>query len=214
MRNTLLLISLFAAAMNPIDRWANAVGGREKLAAVHSMYREATLEVGGLTGTVKSWSTADGKYRDEVQIATFSTVQTFDGANGVVQQGNSPAHKMAGADLERAVSQAYAESNAMFFPDRRRGSTTAEGDNVIVVKPEGGTEARVTLDPETSLPKSVTLHEGDRTVTTTFVSYETVDGVKLAKEIRQSSGDPRSDAVIRFTKTEINPPISASLFSL
>jgi len=214
MRNSLLLLSLFAAALNPIDRWANATGGREKLAAIHSIYREATIEVGGLSGTLKSWSTADGKYHEEVQVATFSSVETFDGANGIVQQGNSPAHKLAGADLEQALGQAYFQASAMLFPDRRRGSATAEGDNVIAVKPEGGDEARVTLDPETSLPKTVTRHEGDRTVTATFLSYETINGVKLAKEIRQSSGDPRFDAVIKFTKTVVNPPVEAALFTI
>jgi hypothetical protein len=33
-------------------------------------------------------------------------------------------------------------------------------------------------------------------------------------EIHCSMGDPRFDAVIRFTKTVINPPIDASLFQL
>src|SRR5262249_35002425 len=48
-------------------------------------------------------------------------------------------------------------SNAMlfaFFPERRRGAVDIEGDNTIVLKPEGGVEWRVVLDPQTSLPKT------------------------------------------------------------
>jgi hypothetical protein len=49
--------------------------------------------------------------------------------------------------------------------------------------------------------------------TVTFVSYETIDGIEFEKEIHRSTGDPRFDAVIRFTKTAINPTVDASLSS-
>jgi len=213
MRNSIIFLSLFAATISPIDRWATATGGREKIAAIRSVYREGTLETGGLTGTLQSWETSDGKYREEVQIATFSSVETFDGANGIVQEGSSPAHKMAGADLARAFTQAYGSSYAMFFPDRRAGSVKADG-NTITIKPEGGIESQVMLDPETSLPKTLTRHDADRMTTATITAYETIDGVKFAKEIRQSTGDAHHDTLIHFTKTVINPPIEASLFTI
>jgi hypothetical protein len=60
----------------------------------------------------------------------------------------------------------------------------------------------------------MTHNEGDRTVTVSFASYETVDGITFEKEIHRSTGDPRFNAVIRFTKTIINPPIDGSLFWL
>jgi hypothetical protein len=221
MRKTLFIIPfIFAwatfAADNPIDRWANAVGGRNRVAAIKSIYREATIEYGGFQGTIKVWHTADGKYRKEEQIATYSIIETFDGVNGTVQQGNAPPHQMTGAELELATSKRFSNSNAMlfaFFPERRRGSVAIEDDNTIVLKPEGGVEWRVKLDPQTSLPKTMVHKEGDKTITVTFDSYETVEGIKFEKEIHRSAGDPRSGAVIRFTKTVINPPVDASLFS-
>ena len=70
---TIFVISVFLAvtavtADNPIERWARAVGGRDKVAAIKSIYREATIEYGGYEGTLKVWHTADGKYRKEEQI--------------------------------------------------------------------------------------------------------------------------------------------------
>ena len=124
---------------------------------------------------------------------------------------------MAGAELARARSTAFANSGAMFFvffPQRRRGAIALEGDRTIVLKPEGGIDWRVTLDGETSLPKTMTHQQNDRTITVTFAAYETVDGVTLEKEIHRSTGDPRFDAVIRFMKTVINPPLDATLFSI
>ena len=41
-----------------------------------------------------------------------------------------------------------------------------------------------------------------------------MDGLKLEKEIHRSNGNPRFDAVIRFTNTAINPPLKASLFTV
>jgi len=72
---------------SPIDHWAQAIGGRDKLAGLKSIYREATLEFGPYKGTLRVWHTADGKYRKEEKIATLSSVETFDGKDGFVQQG-------------------------------------------------------------------------------------------------------------------------------
>jgi hypothetical protein len=201
------------AADNPVDRWAHAVGGKEKIAAVKAIYREGTLELGGMQGSIKVWHTADGRYRKEEQVGIFSSVETFDGTNGVVQKGGAGPQQVTGADLPVAKSKAYANSNSMFFvfAPQRRGSLTTEGDT-IVFKPEGGVEWRVTLDPQTSLPKTMLHDEGGKTITVTFASWETVDGITLEKEIHRTNGV--ASAVIRFTKTVINPPVDASLFTI
>src|SRR5436305_13226308 len=101
-----------------------------------------------------------------------------------------------------------------FFPERRRRTVTFEAENLIVLKPEGGVEWRVTLDPQTSLPKTMAHKEGEQTIIVTFDSYETVEGIKFEKELHRSAGDPSRGAVIRFTKTTINLPVDASLFSV
>jgi hypothetical protein len=122
---------------------------------------------------------------------------------------------MTGHELEVATSKAYANTNAILFafsPERRHGKVTTESDGTIVLKPQDGIDWRVTLDPETSLPKTMTHMENGRTIIVTFVAYDTIDGYKFEKEIHRSTGDPRFDAVIRFTKTVVNPPIEASLF--
>jgi zinc protease len=213
----LFSVTALAAENTVVDRWANAVGGREKVAAVKSTYREATIEVGGFTGTIKAWHAAGGKYRKEEQVGMYSTVEVFDGTNGTSQQGNAPAHRMEGAELERARSTPFANWNAVFFaffPERRRGSVAVEGDDTIVMKPEGGIDWRVILDSKSWLPKTMVHKEGSRTITVTFISYETVDGLQFEKEIRRSTGDPHFEAVIRFTKTVINPPLDADFFSI
>ena len=217
----LVAIPLFAsvafAGDSAIDRWANAVGGRERISAIKSIYREGTIEYAGMQGTIKVWHTADGKYRKEERIATYSLTETFDGVNGASQQGDAAPHQMTQAESEIATSRRFANANAMFFaffPERRRGSVDIEADGTIVLKPEGGVEWRVTLDPQTSLPKTMVHQEGKQTITVTLSSYQAVDGIKFETEIHRSAGDPTRGAVIHFTKTVINPRIDPSLFSL
>jgi hypothetical protein len=209
----LVFAATAVAADSPMDRWAHAVGGRQKLAGVTAIYREGTLEFGGMTGTIKVWHTAEGKYRKEEQVGMFSSVETFDGTTGLVQRNGGAPQQVAGAELAVAKSKAYANSNAIFFvfAKQPRGTLTGEGDTVVF-KPEGGIEWRVVLDPETSLPKTMLHDEGGKTVTVTFTSWEPLDGVMLEKEIHRTNGV--AGAVIKFTKTVINPPIDASLFTI
>jgi hypothetical protein len=167
-----------------------------------------------MQGTIKVWHTADGRYRKEEQVAVFSSVETFDGKTLLVRKGTAPPQKLEGDELAVETSKAFANSNAIFFvfaPDHR-GSIRVDGTDTIVFQPTGGVEWRVNLDPHSGLPSSMTHKEGDRTITAAFTSWETVDGLKLEKEIHRSSGEGRPVAAIKFDKTVINPPVDASLF--
>jgi hypothetical protein len=216
------LIAIFTAAIaapdhDSIERWADAAGGRDRLARIQAIYREATIQVAGGEGTIKVWHTADGRYRKEERGGNFVRIETFDGARALVQVGAMPPRELEGPDRARAISQAFANFNAVFFaffPDRRRGSVLVEADGTVVLQPDGGVDWRVALDPATSLPSRMTHAEGERTVVVDFVSYDTVDGVKIENEIHRSPGDPRFDAVIRFTKTVLNPPVDGAHFSI
>jgi len=213
----LLIATPYGLALdNPIDHWATAVGGRDKVAAIKNVYREANLEFGAYKGTLKVWHTADGKYRKEEKIGELSTVEIFDGTKGTIKEGDAPPREMTSAEAEISKAKRFANANAMFFaffPERRHGTVATDPDGTIVLKPDGGVEWRVTLDSQTSLPKAMVHKEGDRTITVTFDSYEAIDGIKFEKEIHRSAGGPAS-AVIRFTKTVINPSIEPELFSL
>ncbi|MEA2787077.1 MAG: hypothetical protein QOF71_3181 [Candidatus Eremiobacteraeota bacterium] len=222
MRKLVVLVLLFAtarvavAADGPVERWARAVGGRGNVAAVKSLYREGTLTFAGMTGSIKVWRTADGKYRKEEQVGPYSNVETFDGTNGSVQQGSAAARAVTGAELGIFLSKSFANWSAVFFvffPERRHGTLRVNADDTIAFTPEGGIEWLVTLDPQTSLPKTMTHKEGDRTITVTFTSYETVGALRLEKELRRTTGDPRMDSVISFTKTVIDAPVTPALFS-
>src|SRR6478609_2572017 len=90
----ILLASIAVAEDDLIERWAGAVGGREKIAAIKTIYREATVEFGNYKGTLKVWHTADGKYRKEEKIGELSSLETFDGTKGSIKEGSAPPREM------------------------------------------------------------------------------------------------------------------------
>ena len=151
-------------------------------------------------------------------LLLFATADAAVAADGpvTVQQGGAPARAVTGAELGIFLSKSFANWNAaffVFFPERRHGTVRVNADDTIAFTPEGGIEWLVALDPQTSLPKTMTHKEGDRTITVSFTSYETVGARRLEKELHRTTGDPRMDAVIHFTKTVIDAPVTASLFS-
>ena len=121
---SLLAVSIHAQT-DPIDRWANAAGGREKLATITSTYREATLEFRGMQGTAKVWRTPDGRYRKEEQIGPFSIVEIFDGTNATLKQGDAEPRALTGPELARVRGTAFA--NAVPRTRARSGPVSARG---------------------------------------------------------------------------------------
>src|SRR5438874_13373545 len=121
----ILLASLVFAEDDLIERWVTAAGGRDKVVAIKTIYREATLEFGAYQGTLKVWHTADGKYRKEEKIGDVSSIEIFDGTKGTIKEGNALPREMTSAELELSRARRFANANAMFFaffPERRHGT--------------------------------------------------------------------------------------------
>src|SRR6476469_6550129 len=104
MRTAGVVVTLLiaACATNPatmntddfVDRWAEAIGGRSRLAEVQSVYREGTIEAGGATGIVRLWESASGAYRRETEINGVLEVESFDGTNGWTRTGTAEARPL------------------------------------------------------------------------------------------------------------------------
>ncbi|HKO57415.1 MAG TPA: retropepsin-like aspartic protease, partial [Thermoanaerobaculia bacterium] len=218
----LILLAGCATAPHPItkdealDRWAAALGGRERLARIRSVHRELAFTTGGVSGTERGWSTTTGQAYSETKLGSYSSIATFDGAEGWSAEGDGQPHRIAGPDLSAAMSSAYFDSFAQFFPERRSGTVElvdASGPYVVLlIKPAGGRETRIMLDRTTWLPHAMQQPSQERTRTMTYLSWQDVDGVKFPKEMVQSTGDPKFDVRATASKTELNPRVDAAMF--
>ncbi|MBV9497153.1 MAG: aspartyl protease family protein, partial [Acidobacteria bacterium] len=226
MRRTALLLlpfliaaSTFAAGpltkQQALDRWAAALGGRAKLANIQAVQRELAFRTGGIDGTDREWITAKGQARTEVEMGGFSSVTIFDGHEGWAADGDAQPHRLAGPDLTGAITTAYLDSYAQFFPERGKASITLQDGEyaTLVITPEGGREIRVLLDKKTWLPHAMIQPLQERTQTVTFLSWKEAGGVKFPSEILQSTGDAKFDVRMTTKKIDVNPAVDVALFA-
>ena len=210
MRSGSVLISLLvtfhaAAATSPAECWARATGNTPR-----SIHREATFTTGGLEGTFRVWSRADGAYRLETAIpsAGYRSVQVFDGRRAWKADGSTRAHELTELELASITTDAFLESRKA-----PTAATPSDAPNTFIVAPPNGATVTVVLDPATCLPRTSTRKLPNGTATTTIEAWTDAGGIPLPASARQSTGDARFDVTVRYTSTTLDEPMPDALFA-
>lgn len=202
-----------------LQRWGDALGGRQNLQNVTAMHLRGSIETGGMKGTYERWTTSRGGLRSAVDLSgVFRNVSVFDGQRGWTLDNSGAVHEITGDALKTLVSSAYEASESFLFPDRLVGGVelTSEsadaGAYVLRLEAQNGVPMTVYLDAQTFLPEreETTGPMGKRVIR--LSDWRTVEGVKVPGTVRQSNGDARFDAVITTEQVEINPALAADLF--
>jgi predicted aspartyl protease len=204
-----------------LDRWAAALGGRDKLEQIRTVHSRGSVETGGVKGTFERWSTWRGESRTVLDISgAIHQVTVFDGKKGWAMDASGAVHDLSAGNLRSAVSGAYEASDSFLFSGRLPGSVASMGRDasqsayVVRLEPEGGNPVTVFLDENTSLPKrEETAGPLGNNRTITIASWREVAGIKLPASTVQSTGDPKFDIVITTEQVEINTPVAADLFT-
>ena len=205
-----------------LDRWAAALGGREKLESVRTMHTTGLVETGGLKGTFERWSTSRGESRMALDMSgALRQVNIFDGREGWVLDTSGSVHDLSSGNLRSAVSGAYESTHSYFFSARRPGKVVyagpdagSQGAYVIRLEPEGGNPVTVYLDPKTFLPvREETAGPLGNKRTTTISDWREIAGIKFAARTVQSTGDPKFDIAVTIEHVEINVDLAAGLFA-
>jgi len=209
-----------APAGRALDRWADAIGGRETLQGMRTIHLRGTIATSGLTGTFERWATSRGQFRMALEVSTaIRQVSIFDGHQGWTVDASGVSHELTGGSLRSVISSAYETSDSFLFPGRLPGRVDAAGEDAghpetaLTLVPEGGDPITVYLDGRSFLPvrEETAGPSGRRTIT--FSDWREVAGIKLPYVIRQSNGDSKLDAVITTEVAEINAPFAPELFT-
>jgi hypothetical protein len=106
-----------------LDRWAAALGGREKLEQIRTVHSRGSVETGGVKGTFERWSTWRGESRGTLDISgAIHQLNIFDGKQGWVMDSSGAVHELSAGNLRSAVSGAYEASESFLFPRRLTGT--------------------------------------------------------------------------------------------
>jgi predicted aspartyl protease len=214
-------LSLGETKEQVLDRWAAALGGRDKLEQIRTVHSRGSVETGGMKGTFERWSTWRGESRTVLDVSgAIHQVNVFDGKQGWAMDSSGAVHELSAGNLRSAVSGAYEASDSFLFHGRLAGSVAFMGRDanqsayVVRLEPEGGNPVIVFLDENTFLPKrEETAGPLGNTRSITISSWREVAGIKMPASTVQSTGDPKFDIVITTEQVEINTPAAANLFT-
>ena len=204
-----------------LDRWAAALGGREKLQQIRTVHSKGSVKTGGLEGTFERWSTWRGESRTVLDISgAIHQVTVFDGKQGWAMDASGAVHELSAGNIRSAISGAYEASDSFLFPGRLAGTVASVSHDarqsayLVRLEPEGGNPITVFLDENSFLPKrEETAGPLGDTRSSTISSWRVVDGIKIPASTVQSTGDPKFDIVITTEQVEINTPLAADLFT-
>lgn len=191
------------------DDYIQAIGGRDKVEEMNSVYMKSTGKMGPRSVTMIVKRTKDGKSLSKVMSSGMVMQKSvFDGEKGYVKiQGQK--QKFSDEQVEAAKKEAGLVSELEVSEDAEiTGIETVNGEDAYVVKTSENTTDYYSVESGLQL-QSVTSSEQGST-TANYSNYKTVDGVKFPFTISRSFG-PQS---IEFNVDElkINQNVSDSDF--
>lgn len=204
-----------------LDRWAAALGGRDKLETLRGIHTQGTIETGGVKGTFERWSTWRGEFHMTIDLGgAIHQENIFNGKQGWAMDASGSVHDLSGGNLRSAISSAYEASESFFFPGRLPGQAlligrdAAQSAYVIRLEPSGGNPVTVFLDDNTFLPKrEETTGPLGNNRTITITGWHDSDGIKFPAHTVQSSGDAKFDITTTIERVDIDPALAANLFT-
>lgn len=200
-----------------LQRWAQALGGLDRLRSIEVLYIRSRIETGGLVGTVEEWCTAHGQRREDLDLAgIYKNLTVLDGDRCWVRDQNGKVRELVGVELENEITSAYIASFSHLVPGRMSGAVEEAGQGeagaAVRFLPKGGRPVTYYLDAQTGLPARQERPQAERTVTATFGDWREVEGVLLPWHVRQTSGDPQYDIVAEIEEVRCNVPVDAAAF--
>ena len=198
-----------------LERWLKALGGRDKLAAVHSMYVKAVVVSDGQLGTMENWQTADGKYKTIVSLGDHEFTTVCDGRSGWAESDGT-VEDLGGSSLAAAITRSYLGSYSQFFPDRQPGSVEWVREDadayVIRLTPTGGLPVIFFLDKQSGLPSRHEMTDSDRTFTFEYLEWSDYAGLKALKRGRQTTNPSAPDLTVTAQEISWNPAFNPKVF--
>jgi hypothetical protein len=199
-----LLISAFPAGTDGEDtgeilqRWADSLGGLERLEAAKTIHLRMNVKMFGMDGTIDEWAAEDGRHHMGLDLGgLFHVESVFDGQDGWQLDQNGKVSQLSGADLRGEITAAYLASWSYLLKGRLPGTAeylgTEEDTGLQVVRfhPDNGDSVTFYLDPERYLPVRSEQPQRERTLTTTYSDWRSVDGILFPGAFTQSTGDPQ-----------------------
>jgi hypothetical protein len=190
-----------------VDAWAQAIGGRPKLAALGAVHVRGRYTKGGITGTIDLWETPHGERREELQLAFLHELRVFDGARGWLVDRNGEVRDLDGFELDDQRALAFRDSFAPLVADHMPGVVTGSGvTGQLVLTARNGHRPETVSFSADHRPAEVVRRDGEKWRTTQLDDWREVAGVAMPFHLHEDNGDPHDAVDIQITSIERGAP--------
>lgn len=207
-----------------LDRYIQAIGGREAWKRLHSRLSFGTIEVPAmsLSGTVEMHEKAPNKMLATITVARATYRQGFDGTVGWSDDPRDGLRKQSGIELEESKrdSDFYhpLDLHQLYTKLVFAGTEKIDDRNVYIVEatPPQSEPDKLYFDTHTGLVLRIIsrhhLPEGVVVFQEDISNYREIDGIKLPFTVHQSSAE--SEFTIQFTEVKHNVEFDDAQFAM
>lgn len=207
-----------------IDKYVQAVGGKEAFGKLSSRVRKGTLEIVGtpIKGATETYEKGPNKKMTKTTLPDMGSIQQgYDGKSGWRLDPNTGLNDARGGELaDLAFDSEFNREIRMkeLYPSLEfKGVQKVNGRDAYLLlgTPAGQEPEKLYFDTQSGLlVRQDVVHEtaGDKaTFEVYFDDYREVDGVKIAFAERQSA--PEFVITIKYQSVQHNIPIDDAIFS-
>jgi hypothetical protein len=210
-----------------IGKYLDAIGGKDKLNHITSLYMESTLDVMGMQGNMKM-TTLNGKgMRQDIDIAGSVISSCFTDKEGWAvnpMAGSTTAETMPEAQYNAGKDQIYIGGPFINLAEKGSkaeflGNETVANVNAFkikVTKPDS-TSSIFYFDPATSLLiQAVTMSEMQGQMVDnvmTYSDYKMADGYNVPYKYEMNMAGGQVSMLMQVTKVELNKPVDETIFA-
>ncbi len=184
-------------AKDVIDKYINAIGGRDNLLKVSDRTTKMTASVQGVDVSITSYQKAPDKLYQNISAGAMEQKVIFDGENGVMKAGGQTIN-LSGKDLEKLKLEATVnlilDLNHYNIKAALKGIEKIDGKDAykIELSLPSGIKWTQYYDTETGLKvkevKPIESPQGTFTQESNYSDYKDVEGVKYPFKVKQSLG--------------------------
>ncbi len=209
------------SAMDVINNYISAIGGRDSLANVHDRTTIMSGSVQGFDVTTKIYQKEPDLFKQEVVAGGVTQDIIFNGQKGEMQTGGQQV-KIEGNELEKLKNEASLHMllnlDSLGVKLKLAGMEKVNGKDAYKIEMifPSGTKWIQYYDPDTGYKvkesKNITTPQGTFTQEVIYSDYRTVDGVKYPFSIKQSIGPQNME--FKVDSIKINTGIPDAAFEL
>jgi len=200
-----------------LTRWAQALGGAERLRAVRATYSRARVEGSEGEGRVEEWSTSKGQRYQKSETTTGEEISVFDGHRGW-SRVDGQVRALSPDETRGQLTAAYFAAGSHLVPGRLAGTCKYLGQDgtrhlhMLEITPRGGRPTRYYLDPGTFLPVCSEHASVFTTFTTEYRDWRAIEGIQVPGRRIVSTADSGFMATETLDEIRFNPRLESTLF--